>query len=213
MQFKSVVLALLTGLLSQAAIGQGPPTPPTEDVNVINTPDVSVINTPNVSVTNTPNVNILNEPVDVNVVNNASPVSVPTEPFQIGLSGSFVAGSPSLTEQTGFPDSNVFTVPSGKRLVIEHVSINTSIPIGQSGATITLRVTTDVGKQSLNHRFVMTKQFEITGLEDRWTASQPIKLYAGPNTDVVLAGQRSVLESTLEGAALLSISGFLVPVP
>jgi hypothetical protein len=68
MQFRNVALALLTGLLSQVAIAQGPPNPPTTDVNVVNTPDVNVANMPDVNVANTPDVNVANMP-DVNVAN------------------------------------------------------------------------------------------------------------------------------------------------
>ncbi len=173
------VLAYASMLLVILVVGYPRETsaaPAVKDVIVVNDPlNVAVVNEPvAVTVLNEPVAVTLDEPVDVNVVNNDPPVGAPTEPFQISLQGTFVAGSQSLTELTGFPGSNLFTVPSGKRLVIEHVSINTSIPIGQSGATITLRVTTDVGKPPVFHRFVLTKQFEITGLEDRWTASQPI---------------------------------------
>ncbi len=46
-----MVLALITVLLSQVAIGQGKPT---DNVNVVNTPDVNVANTLDVNVVSTP---------------------------------------------------------------------------------------------------------------------------------------------------------------
>ncbi len=211
------VLAYASMLLVILVVGYPRETsaaPAVKDVIVVNDPlNVAVVNEPvAVTVLNEPVAVTLDEPVDVNVVNNDPPVGAPTEPFQISLQGTFVAGSQSLTELTGFPGSNLFTVPSGKRLVIEHVSVLNSLPGGQ-GAEITLKVTIDVGEATLFHRFVMTKQLEFTNIppQDRFTASQAIKLYPGPGTDVVVAGQRD--ETTGEGTALLMISGFLVPVP
>ncbi len=78
------------------------------------------------------------------------PASVPTEPFQIELVAAFAQGDTVLTEKTGFEGRKSFTVPSGKRLVIEHVTIAYTGPVGQD-PTVSLATDLDVKELPMNH--------------------------------------------------------------
>ncbi len=139
MQTRNIVIALLTGLLSQVAIGQGKPP---QDVNVINTPDVNVANTPDVNVANTPDVNVASMPdvnvasmpdvnvantpnvnvvntLGVNVLNTSIPVTVESAPPQ------------PLTSHLGVPIENF----AGK-LFNNFGGVGTNIPFGPARSAI-----------------------------------------------------------------------------
>jgi hypothetical protein len=106
-----------------------PPVTPAKDVNVVNTPTVQVVNVPNVTVANTPNVNVSNVPnvkiTSMPVVTVASgeinPVSVRSvddparHAFQTVVALHFAAGE--------FEAKQPFSIPAGKRLVIEFVTV------------------------------------------------------------------------------------------
>src|SRR6266568_1260283 len=83
------------------------PTPTTQDVNVVNTPNVNVVNT-------------TASPVQVRDVDNPA-----RQPFHAEAVGGFADGA-SVTGGILIP-----TVPAGKRLVIEHVSVFGAMLPGQ----------------------------------------------------------------------------------
>ena len=63
MKLIQYIVAVTMIILAQSAMAQGQGNgPPTNDVNVVNTPDVNVVNTPEVNVANMPDVNVANAP-------------------------------------------------------------------------------------------------------------------------------------------------------
>lgn len=125
------VLALVAAVAAVSPVpsqGQGGTAPrPAQDVNVVNTPAVNVANTPTVNVANPVaaaqsgawTVGLAGES-EVHVANEAPiPVTVQNagarEPFQKRFDLRFTNELPGAT-------ADVFTVPPGKRLVIEHFS-------------------------------------------------------------------------------------------
>lgn len=137
-----MAMALLTVLLSQAAIGQGQGGPPTQDVNVLNTPDVNVANVPNVNVANVPNVNVSNTP-GVSVINqpgvsveNTPNVNVVNTPGVNVLNASIPVTVESVPEQPltshlGVPVSNF----AGK-LFNNFGGVGTNVPFGPARSAI-----------------------------------------------------------------------------
>lgn len=100
-----------------------------------------------------------------------------------------------------------FSVPAGRRLVIEHMSCEAAVPPGQRAMC---HFITTVGGTEAFHLVVMSEQGNFVG-SDQFRASQAIRTYADPETLVRLVGQRN----EGGGTAILdfTISGYLVPVP
>jgi hypothetical protein len=150
----------------------------------------------NVNVVNTPNVNIANTPK----VLNANDLNI----FQ------------ESRVDNNFKDSLkvfTFTVPLGKRLVIEYASVFANLGKGEK---VHAFVRGGNGFQDALHPIVMTFQATIGG-HDLFVGSQAMKLYAEPGTTVdLLISRRDAADtgavnqdSNIEG----SISGYLVDVP
>lgn len=121
--------------------------PPTKDVNVVNTPDVNVVSMPpiNAQVTGTIDTNVVNTP-DVNVVNTAdvNVVNTPGVTIENGPNNPvpvvqrFYQRVPFqkeliITIPDGFPffGGGDF-IPDGQLLVIENVTLHSSIPAEQN---------------------------------------------------------------------------------
>ena len=200
-----VVALLLASPLTSNAV------PSDKDVRVINTtlepvPTAAQGTTTiagSVSVTNTPTVNLATG-ASVNVANSAAnpvPVSFtsdPLEPFQAAAS----------TTETGTNVStlNVATVPAGKRLVIEFVSMTGQVPAGQHLEI--MEITTSSGLGGVSHAFVIHTQPDAVSGDALFRANQSLKLYANAGTQVSALFRRS---STLGLANYhLTISGYLV---
>ena len=102
------------------------------------------------------------------------------------------------------PNTSFFTVPSGKRLVIEYVSGQGTLPAGDKLLFVRLQVETQ-GSIVL-HRFLPV----LTGTEgnvDVFLVSQQTRLYADPGSTVILSGPpANVIFS-------VTVSGYLVDVP
>ena len=151
-------------------------------------------------------------PVQTKIVNAAaSPVFVRVvdesahEPFQKTLSI-----SPSS-------NANTYTVPTNKRLVIEFASAH--LKVSESVKVTNVSLTTQISSSSapFSHDLVAFFQgtnfggFQQPQKTDEFTASQQVKIYAGPGTQVRFSFQTSVPPSLSLGS--LTISGYLVPVP
>ncbi|HEV8482231.1 MAG TPA: hypothetical protein VGV87_01625 [Blastocatellia bacterium] len=102
---------------------------------------------------------------------------------------------------------DLFTVPAGKRLVIEHVSADCEIPTGQRllNVSITILPFPKVGLQ-LIPVFVGT----YFGA-DRFLVSQAVRTYGHPGSSVELSGLRNNFPGS--GFCDFSFSGFLVNLP
>jgi len=123
--------------------------PPTQSVNVVNTPDVNVVNTPTVNVASMPAVTIGGTPT-VTVANQPGPGRLWNEVLQL-------SGGNSIS-----PPGSV--VPDGMRRTITHVSAEYSCSNGE-GAKV--RVHSSVGSiflpgtQVLPGQFAMTSQLNV----------------------------------------------------
>lgn len=140
--------------------------------------------------------NTADEPVPTRDVDNPA-----REPFQRFLveqlnDGEFSAG-----------DRVSFSVPAGKRLVIEYVSLLSVVPTGQK-----LRVKIDAfagGHGS--HQLTLSGEGSFQGGRDDYKASHLTRIYADPGTDVFIR----VARNSTSGIAGInaSVSGYLVDVP
>ena len=113
------------------------------------------------------------------------------QPFQITL--------------IGLAPSNQFTVPSGKRLVIEYVSGR--IPAGLGQQLETVRLLTAVNDATSLHFF--TPIFTGGVIESIFTVSQQTRIYADPETLVIVNAEGG---GPVLSKMLLTISGYLVDV-
>jgi len=83
----------------------------------------------------------------------------------------FISGnSPTLIE--------AMPVPPGKTVVIEHVSLSGRLATGSVPLAYAVCV---IANQEIHHSIPLTMQGSSNGTT-AWSASQPIKCYAGPNT-------------------------------
>lgn len=124
------------------------------------------------------------------------------QPFQMGFPFTMNSGTQQVFQS--------FTVPAGKRLVIEYVSMGSgSVPVGQH---LFIIITTTVGAVGAFHFVAVTPQGSIPppNAADTFVASQPMRVYADPGTTVTIQMQRD----SADGACgpNLTVSGYLVDV-
>jgi hypothetical protein len=107
-------------------------------------------------------------------------------------------------DPTQLGQSVSFAVPAGKRLVIEYVSGNAFVDIGDA---VVFSVSTTVNGVLAHHKLVLTPVGPSGGFAKGYTASQSLILYADSETDVTI-----YVGNTLGGRATMhaSISGYLV---
>ncbi|MGH7287441.1 MAG: hypothetical protein ACREI8_05415 [Myxococcota bacterium] len=179
------LLAPLTGRAQPAVVG------PTKPVLVVNSPAEPVPVDGTVSVEG---------PVTVTDADNPA-----FQPFQNEELFSIPAGS--------LGDDESFTVPSGKRLVIEFVSFKLVVPTGQKPTFNWVRINGSTG--SVDFFFPLTVQATgdlIGGVNsDIFIGSSETRLYADPGSTVGLSVRRDADVST--GSASVSVSGHLVDLP
>ena len=147
------------------------------------------------------------QPLNVNVINTANaPVPVRDvenpahDPIQVGL-------------QKFNPAVPNFTVPTGKRLVIEYVSAQ----ISQTDCDfVRYSVTTTVQGVTQEHLFFL----QVVGVgftsPKIFGLSQQTRIYADPNTEVILGRSVDAMDSGCgfsEPSPDLTISGYLVNAP
>lgn len=150
---------------------------------------------------------ILAEVFRVGVVNDEQ-YPIPTYDVQKKMKTPFQWGASNVQfnpEHSG--GSASFTVPDGKRLVIEYVTGNLFL---DSGEFVLFSVSTTVNGVLVGHQMLLTPMGPAGGFGKSYTSSHRTVLYADPGTDVVLYGA-----NTLAGPAAMhvSVSGYLVDVP
>lgn len=188
-----VTLVALVPLVSRGQ-GNSQNAPPPLDVNVVNTP-LPVTGTVSVS-------NLASSPLTVSDVDN---------PARQPLQANIIEVPPQI------PNPILFTVPAGKRLVIEYVSAdiqaNTQCVTAPRYA---LRTTT--GGVTLEHFFyselVGTVGSDANDATRAYGLSQQTRIFADPNTQVTLDIRTSAFPSC--GFSVndgIHISGYLVNVP
>ena len=109
-------------------------------------------------------------------------------------------------EPVGFDlTSTVFTVPDGKQLVIEFVSLSLSVPAGTSGLAF---LSTTVGGTTARHFLPTSFQTVFNdGAAEIRTGATPTRIYADPGTNVVFDVHRN---NGGNGEADVSVAGYLV---
>jgi hypothetical protein len=147
--------------------------------------------------------NTVGDPVRVRNVNDAN------QPVQ--------AQASCLTTALGCLPT-IYTVPAGKRLVIEYASMRVCILPGQSA---TLEIATTVGGQSASHYLNGTPPAAGPGTvaigcnsgtpSSEVATGQQVRIYADAGTGVVVTGSRNGNVGT--ASFHFSISGYLVDVP
>jgi len=184
-----VVALLLASPLTSNAV------PSEKDVRVINTTLEPVPTAAQGTTTIAGNVNVANSTA------NPVPVSFTSDPFQ-----PFQGAAGTTETGTNVSTVNVATVPAGKRLVIEFVSMTGQVPAGQHVEI--MEITTSSGIGGVSHAFVIHAQPDAVSGDALFRANQSLKLYANAGTQVSALFRRS---STLGQANYhLTISGYLV---
>ena len=123
--------------------------------------------------------------------------SPPLQPFAKEVAGSFTAN--------GVSASAMFTVPAGKRLVIETVSLLIFLPSGQNFDSVS--IATSVGGQVVNYS-LFPGPIPQSGGASLYGITQPLKIYADAGTQVVATGLRAIASG--DGTLNLVVSGYLV---
>ena len=151
---------------------------------------------PNAPIPTQLNVHVKNTLLDVRDVDNPA-----RQPVQ--------ADAECSSEQLGC-FLTIYTVPAGKRLVIEYASMEANIPEGQ---ITQLRVTTVAGGVPSGHRLPLSAPSVTFGSGGGHLTSvgQQVRLYADPGTSVVVVSLRTSNVGT--ATFRFTISGHLVDVP
>ena len=131
-----------------------------------------------------------------------------TQPFAMDFDLQFPAGSSAV----GFPGdpsgSASFTVPAGKRLVIEFATAICGLPAGQKCRLGILESESGV---DVKHDLAVNAHETWGGVTEILTATQPMRIYIEPQGSVFVFGRRSDITGT--GTLDFSLSGYFVDVP
>lgn len=100
------------------------------------------------------------------------------QPFQITLANELVAEPTRIVE--------VVNVPLGKRLVIEHASVQVVVaPTPDRRSLVNIFLRTQVGGEVADHVLSLDKKRDLpASTADIFQASQPLRVYADPGTTV-----------------------------
>ena len=97
-------------------------------------------------------------------------------------------------------------VPAGKRLVIEYISGQAFLPIGQK-ATFSVLLSLQ-GQATDTWHFLESSSVGTIGGEDCFQCGRPVRLYADAETSVTLRTDRDVAVGT--GISRMTLSGYLI---
>ena len=115
-----------------------------------------------------------------------------------------------IDDGQSFANRSIFTVPVGKRLIIESVSARIGLPHGQSPSYLSLR--TKAGGTSTSHTIAMIRQGTSNILQqDEYASTYALRLYADPESQILIGAARS--DSTGIAIAYFSLSGYYIDVP
>ncbi len=101
-----------------------------------------------------------------------------------------------------------YSVPSGKRLVVEYASLSAYLP--PSGQTMFVRILTTVGGADAFHTLALQKR-EDYGVLKQFEGAHLVRLYADPATTVRVSAGR--LPAADPANCTVTLSGYLVDVP
>ena len=103
--------------------------------------------------------------------------------------------------------SGTFTVPAGRRLVIDYISADAGVA---PGGNVLFDVATYLNGAEVESHPPMTSQGVILG-QQVYAASAPVKIYADPGSTVTIAFLSSAASGS--GGAIVGVYGHLVTVP
>ena len=118
-----------------------------------------------------------------------------------------INASNTVTSQTSQVDNPVFTIPAGKRLVVDYVSAKGLVPAGESVSSISINL-------PVAHFFVVATQGTDQFGKSVFTAAQSLRATIGPfpvPTDVVVRMERKMFGAGTEAALAVTLAGQLLP--
>lgn len=188
--------------------------PASKDVNVVNTPGVKVVNTPGVIVSNTPRVRIANTPgvVVSNAPANPVPVAEVSRRDYVHIHDvTLISVGDDGFSVFGF-GKTIYTVPAGKRLIVETVSPFVS-DIQGVNYDVTLRPNDSAG--GLNFALVTKGVYAAGSIPEKGRDSTTVsaKLVVGPETDLVYQMIRDVTSSPEVAGTSITVVGYLEDAP
>lgn len=163
-------------------------------------------------------VTVQNTPLPVTIGNDALTIGGTVNAAQSGTWSVGLTGTPSVQivplepyqrqQDYGFSVGDIFaagtiSIPSGKRLVIESVSVLARVPAGQS---VIFSLVPDLGVVHARHFITAVAQGSFFG-QDVFAATEDLRLYA--TDEITFIAERS--GSVGLGGLTFSISGYLVP--
>jgi hypothetical protein len=180
------------------------------NVGIAGTPTVNLSPGATVGIAGTPTVQIGNEAANPVPVRDASNVR---QPFHRGFNVFLEEGKTGKAHIA-------FTVPAGKRLIIEYVTANIFLPKGQNGGVEIGTYAPDVlaGPGYISQAFYRLPLQLITPnalAEDIRVGSEQVRFYAEPETEVIAGLFRYEHPGYPPGkvSAYIAISGYFVDVP
>jgi hypothetical protein len=184
----------------------------TVNANVTNTPNVNITGLPavqlaagaSVGINGTPNVNIANQPT-VSIASGAG-VGVRNEdalqPVSVNAVGTFTNSSPI--------NLDVFTVPAGKRFVLEDISGEADMTSGQRIGELVLRGSSSRHEVYAGPPVFIGTQFGPSG-SDVFEFARLARAYFEPGEDVTATAFE--LGSVSNGQVAIDVHGYLVDLP
>lgn len=155
-----------------------------------------------VSISGTPNVNVANSPtVSLATGTSVRDADNPARQFYTAETGA------ALTLAGGLATFN--PVPSGKVLVVEHVSLRVDDIIPSGARYLPRFLVPDSANTSTDDQFPLTLVLQDT---DFWVASETVRFYFPAGTSPALVVEPGSGSPT-SGIADVSISGYLVNIP
>lgn len=176
--------------------GRGQSGPNGKDANAANTSNVNVVNTPNVNV---------NNPVTLSAGTSVGVIASEANPVIVREQRSAVQ---IFQFSTSTSSSGVIavTVPTGKRLIVEFISGEQSVPNGSGQGIFTARVTTQSGIEIFRH-FVLSSATDPRGTFTDYYASQPVQMY------LVAGEQLRILFNADAFSSVVNVTGHYVDAP
>jgi hypothetical protein len=195
-----ILTPLFFGCFAQAIPAN---TPPTANVNVVNTPNVNVVNAPSVNVSTMPPVQVdtsTNGPLLVRDADNPA-----RNPFTFNTYAAWDGANQVVTVS--------FTVPAGKRLVIEQASFDASILSPGEGKKVSVGVAAfQTGGTYTSYSVIGTDVGGTSGpggARDTFVGSSQMRSYADGGTSVLITAFRSSTDLDTDNIYLY-VSGYLI---
>jgi hypothetical protein len=182
-----ILILFALGCFALSSATQAVPSPPSPtNVNVVNTPNVNVVNT-------------TASPVPVRDVDNPA-----RQPFEAQVMGGFADGASTTGE------ISIATVPAGKRLVIEYVSVFGAMLTGQK--MVSVEIDFRVSVNGNYHHEVEPQGSNADGTLDYFIASALVRSYVNPGPISCFA-ERNSFAGANPNSVTFTISGYFVDCP